>query len=836
MLKADIRKLVKMKGWRQILLGIVSLVFLLFTSALNYSNKDINLTALIQASEYIQAKTPGNDQLELAIQKLKRLTSSDDESFITLQRDILLAHPAFDNEMLVITRKQYQKDHHNTATLFQKDEINETKFEGGSFLKRINLRSGKVSELFTSSEGVVRDPELSYDGAEIILSYRKNINDDYHIYTLSSTGGELKQITFDKGISDIDPIYLPDGDIMFSSTREPKYCMCNRHIMSNLYRMEADGANIVQLSKNTLFEGHPTVLSDGRIIYDRWEYVDRNFGDAQGLWTSNPDGTNHAIFYGNNMNSPGGVIDPRAIPGTNFIASIFGSCHDRPWGALTIIDRSKGVDGEESVVKIWPEEARDLIGEGNWDKFMELNVRYEDPYPLDDAFILCSRTISRGKPIKEKMGIFLVDRFGNELLIHEEEESCFDPMLIRSRIKEPAMPVRARFDDSPGYFYVQNVYEGTHMKGVEPGSVKYFRVVETPEKRTFTPDAWGGQGQQAPGMNWHSFEGKRILGEAEVEEDGSVYVEVPSGKFVYFQLLDENKKMVQSMRSGTMVQAGEVRGCIGCHEDRLSVPLNQKTLPLAMKKAPASFVKSADVAQVYNYAKLVQPIFDNNCIKCHDFGSENESGLILASDKNPFFNASYVDLHVKSMIRPIGGGPAQIQQPFSWGANASKLIDVIENEHHDVTLSKDELETLYTWIDLNGVYYPSYESAYPNNPAGRSPLTLEETKTLSKLTKTDFNKLKSYQRTMGPQISFKRPELSPCLENLKKDSKKYKQALEIIYKGKEMLNQIPRADMQGFEPADEQKEKLKKYLDQMEKERLFKEAIVNGEKRYDIRD
>ena len=71
-------------------------------------------------------------------------------------------------------------------------------------------------------------------------------------------------------------------------------------------------------------------MEDGRVIYDRWEYVDRNFGDAQGLWTVNPDGTRHAIYYGNNTNSPGGIIDPRPLPGSQLMLCIFGSCHDRP--------------------------------------------------------------------------------------------------------------------------------------------------------------------------------------------------------------------------------------------------------------------------------------------------------------------------------------------------------------------------------------------------------------------------------------------------------------------------------------------------------------------------
>ena len=72
------------------------------------------------------------------------------------------------------------------------------------------------------------------------------------------------------------------------------------------------------------------------------------------------------------------------------------------------------------------------------------------------------------------------------------------------------------------------------MKGVERGTVKWLRVVESPEKRTWTAQGWAGQGEQAPAMNWTSFELKQILGEVPVAEDGSACFEVPAGKFVYF--------------------------------------------------------------------------------------------------------------------------------------------------------------------------------------------------------------------------------------------------------------------------------------------------------------
>jgi hypothetical protein len=583
-------------------------------------------------------------------------------------------------KLLFVTRSQYAQDHHNTATIFQFGEINSASFSPGASLQVLDLKTGKTTVLLNTKTGMIRDPEVSFSGDRILFSYRKNVEDDYHIYEMNADGSKLKQLTFARGVSDIDPLYLPNGQIVFSSTREPKYCMCNRHIMANLYRMNPDGSNIVQLGKSTLFEGHAALMDDGRLVYDRWEYIDRNFGDAQGLWTVNPDGTRHAIYYGNNTKSPGGIIDPRPLPGSQLMLCIFGSCHDRPWGALALIDRSRGVDGKEAVMKIWPDSAMDLIGQGDWDTFMQLDVRYEDPYPLSETAFLVSKSIRLEKkqshhPSSEKMGIYLLDLEGNEILIHEDAmQSCFDPMPLAPRKRPREIPTARRFDASPGNFYVQDVYEGTHMTSVERGTVKYLRIVESPEKRTYTDAAWLGQGQQAPGVNWHSFETKRIFGTVPVEADGSANFLVPPGKFLYFQLLDEDGKMVQSMRSGVIIHAGETNGCIGCHEDRLSAPVNLNKMPTALRKRPHNIAQDTAAPPVFSYMKEVQPVFDRHCLSCHDFNKPAASKLILAGDRNPYFNASYVDLHVKKQIACIGGGPAELQEAYAWGSHRSNLI------------------------------------------------------------------------------------------------------------------------------------------------------------------
>ena len=742
-------------------------------------------------------------------------------------------------QIVYVEREQYAPDHHNTATMFQKGEINEDSFCPGGALGIFDVNTAEITTLIELKDGLVRDPELSFDGKKIIFSMRKNKDDFYHIYEINTDGSELKQLTFAEGVSDIDPLYLPDGGIVFSSTRQPKYCMCNRHIMCNLYRMEADGANITQIGVSTLFEGHSSLLNDGRILYDRWEYVDRNFGGAQGLWTVNPDGTKHSIYYGNNTQSPGGVIDARQIPGTDQVICIFGSCHDRPWGALAIIDRKKGVDGVEPVVQIWPEDSRKLVDNGDLDSFKWIEYFFEDPYPLNENFFLASRTIW-AKPggwmhLDSKSGIYLIGRDGTQELIIEGNRSLFDPMIIEPRPKPHAIPSNRNYTDKKGSFYVQNVYHGTHMKGVEPGTAKYLRVIESPEKRTWTKNGWGGQGEQAPAVNWHSFENKRILGEVPVEEDGSANFEVPSGTFVYFQLLDKDKKMIQSMRSGTMVMPGEVNGCIGCHEDRLSVPSAMGPKPLALKKAPVKMNGWMGKApRNFSFMEQVQPILDKSCVRCHDFDQKNRDKLVLAKDKNPFFNAAYVNLYVKKEITLIGGGPAQIQEPYSWGSHASKLTKVIEGNHHDVKLSPKDKEILYTWMDLNGVYYPVYESAFDSTLAGRSPLYNYEIQELIKLTEVNIWDLNHHGRKLTAQISFDRPEVSPCLDKIRNNKQKYARAVEIIRTGQKRLKATPRGDIEkDLVPCERHKAQLRKYAERLKVEQQNCSVIGQGDKIYD---
>jgi hypothetical protein len=734
---------------------------------------------------------------EAYIERLANLPAGDATGLETLRREALLANPLLRRQpLLFVVRRQFAPDHHNTETFFQVGEINTHAYRGGSALKILDVAGGRVETLLDGGpDGLLRDPEVSDDGSKIVFAWRHNRASASHLYEIDASGGTPRQLTACGDANDIDPVYLPDGGIAFTSTRDPKYCMCNRHIMGNLFRMNGDGSNIRQIGNSTLFEGHAAVLPDGRLLYDRWEYVDRNFGDAQALWTVNPDGTSHAIYWGSNLSSPGGVIDGRPVPGGGLCLAVFAACHDRPWGALALLDPARGVDARESILRTWPPDAVNLFKRGGWDSTVGMPLKYEDPYPLSDKYFLAVRTLEAGS---ERTGIVLLDLFGNEIVVHAGEPGCFDPQPLGPRPRPPVIPPRHDTGNGPGRFYVIDARVGTHMEGIAADEVKFLRVVESPPKQSFTAPAWGGQGAQAPAMNWHNFENKRILGTVPVEADGSVYFEVPSNTYVYFQLLDGERRMLQSMRSGTIIQPGEFQGCYGCHDNR-TAGTPSATRPLAMNEAPRKLEEWFGPPRGFSFLREVQPVLDRHCVSCHDFGQEEESKLILAGDRELIFNAAYTELWSKGHVAAIGGGPAEIQAAKSWGSHASKLTEYLRG-HHDVKLNREEIERVETWLDLNAPYYPVYESGHPNGVGGRSPLTVPETERLGELAGVNLAGDADHGRHRV-WLSFDRPDLSPLLARTAEPAA-HAEALAIIRAGAARLEAKPRGDLGNVSLAE----------------------------------
>jgi hypothetical protein len=822
------------------------------------------------------AETFGPDypDAEAFLKRLDRLAESSDRTgFEKLRREALIANPLVSGQpILFVARPQYTNEHGTEATMYQTGEINTHCFRGGGAMKLLHLPDGEVRTLLEAPQGIIRDPEVHFDGRRVLFSMRRDVEDDYHLYEIDLTkegsgafsrnGPEgasqkafltpfsLTQRTFGSRVSDIQPIYLPDDAIVFSSTRDPKYIPCQRHLMANLFKLEADGSSIRQLGFNTQFEGRASLMPDGRILYTRWEYVDKHFSSAYGLWTVNPDGTNHALYYGNYAWQPGAIADGRIIPGTEQFVAVFTSVHDLGWGAMVVVDRSRGLDGTAPIRRSWPADVGPFMSQwdieeriGNrYDSFMGLRIKYEDPYPLSDKYFLCVRQLAH----RGHTGIFLVDTFGNEVLLHEEAPGCFDPMPLKPRARPPLRPPQVDPARDEGEFYVQNVYLGDYMARVEPGSVKYLRVVEAPAKRAWVPRGMGdwaapgsGDSHHPVAVNWHHYNNKRVLGTVPVEADGSVYFTAPAGQFVYFQLLDAKGRMIHSMRSGTMLQPGERQGCVGCHESRLESAPAPSLSSLALGRPPNKLDGWYGPARDFSYAAEVQPVLDRYCVECHDYGPKAEAPD-LSGDKGLIFSHSYVNLMRSSpsyyrraehegadampLVSTVGAGPVKILPPYSWGSHRSRLVKLLDEGHYDVKLDAESLDRIVTWIDLNAPYYPSHQSYYWRNTAGRSPVDHQQLLELGKLVRESpggaqygWNKVNEYlcnqlgglMATHGPLVNFTRPEHSLCLRGFPDASDpRYVRALELIRQGGRNLQEHPRCDMPGFVPCDAHRKQL----------------------------
>jgi hypothetical protein len=208
--------------------------------------------------------------------------------------------------------------------------------------------------------------------------------------------------------------------------------------------------------------------------------------------------------------------------------------------------------------------------------------------------------------------------------------------------------------------------------------------------------------------------------------------------------------------------------------------------------------------------------------------------VILAGDRELAFNASYIELWRKKLIRPVGAGPAQIQPARSWGSHASRLVEVIRKGHYDVKLNAEEFDRIVTWVDINAPYYPSYASAHPGNLAGRSPLDDRQLKRLEELTGVPLRKQADHGRGLGPQVAFDRPELSPCLAKFAdRNAPDYKEALALIAAGRDEYKRRPEPDAPGFAACEEDRRRDEKYVRLREAELRNRAALREGRKVYD---
>ncbi len=182
----------------------------------------------------------------------------------------------------------------------------------------------------TLGMGAVRDVDIAYDGTTLLFAMRGPFDPNlaaedqptWNIWEYTLATDELLRIIPSILMAeighDVMPKYLPDGRIMFSSTRQLRTGAMlidenkpafpgldedfNEHALT-LHVMNSDGSNIEQLSYNQSHDMDASVLADGQIIFSRWDHVNPN--DGVNLYRVHPDGSNLELFYGQQSHATG---------------------------------------------------------------------------------------------------------------------------------------------------------------------------------------------------------------------------------------------------------------------------------------------------------------------------------------------------------------------------------------------------------------------------------------------------------------------------------------------------------------------------------------------------
>lgn len=568
--------------------------------------------------------------------------------------------------------------------------------DGGSTIKALNLRTGATRTILEDKTGSFRDVRVSYDGKKILFAWRK-AGSVYHLYEMDADGKNIVQLT-DGPDDDFDAIYLPDGGFIFSSGRGRRFIPCNRVRAAILYKMDADRKTIYPISSNVLLEDRPAVMPDGRIIYTRWDYLDRATETFRDLWTMNPDGTNQMVAYGGYpIPYPNfyAECDAMPIPNSNKIVCVYSPAfgYRENAGKVVIVDLSKGPDNRENDVVISPKEIDKKIGWGIGNGGLRCLDGLRDPYPLsEDCYF-----------VAQNKSIFILDNKGNMEKIYEDSEIVHDPRALRPRKVEPVLSSRIDLSKDVGHFFVTDVYESRNMKGIKRGAIKKLLIIEDLPK---SASRHGWRGEHGGHISLH-----RILGEVPVEPDGSAFFEVPALRALFFVALDEKGLAVKRMQNFTQVMPGEIQSCVGCHENRTKSSLivhKSRGTTMAAKRPPSKIAPIKGVPEVFRYVRDIQPILDKHCLSCHSH--ENPSGkVILSGEWTEWHTVSYDRLYEFGQIsrgtkwKEMGDNPS-----YGFGTGASPLMKKIDGTHNNVKLSREEYDKLRCWVESSAHYTGTY--------------------------------------------------------------------------------------------------------------------------------
>jgi hypothetical protein len=402
--------------------------------------------------------------------------------------------------------------------------------------------------------------------------------------------------------------------------------------------------------------------------------------------------------------------------------------HDWWSGCIGIIDPDRGFNFPHGLTKVtmdrpWPESGNGPTDPAESEVYHAAGkfTGYQSPCPLSEEDFLVSARGADGK-----FRLYLMDTDGSRDLVYEGVFNVWHAIPVKPRPAPLERPNRVAWpgtgkDRKPaggGVFYSADVYQG--MPEVPRGWVKYLRVFQLDHK---TYSTWNKSYRHSgPAISIIQEDGvKRILSEVPVEADGSVSFVVPAGRSLYFQLLDEKRRCIQTMRSFTGAMPGERRGCVGCHELHSTAP--SPKAGLAFGRPPTELTPPPWGTQSISFERFVQPVLDEYCGECHQDAGEGRDRLDLTfrPGVDVFFEPYLTLVGSAGWGNPVSGtqgedgyglagaipvenmsGPEAYQtlRPMQHLSYTSELVKrAAGGEHNDVQVDPLSLRKLMAWVD-----------------------------------------------------------------------------------------------------------------------------------------
>ena len=687
----------------------------------------------------------------------------------------------------------------------------------GGGLYVADFAKGEVRRLVDATEGIVLDAQVSYDGKQILFSWKRTMSEPFAVWRINADGTRLEKVVSGP-CNNQNACWLPDGGIAFTSDRKPAFAYCWISTSPVLYRADGDGKNVVRLSASYLTDFTPSVMGDGRILFSRWEYVDRPAIPIQSLWAIQPDGTGLSGVFGNRVLSPATFMFAHDVPGRPNTFLCIMTSHNGPCnGAVGLIDVSLGGNAQKAIRNLTPEVNVPPVEDG----IRGNGVRgpYTTTFPVDGERYLVSKA--------GEIQLRWYDSSGEQVLLRSGHDGLgwYSPQPLAPRAKPVAQRANVRKADAGPFaaVVVQDVYIG--LEGhVKRGEVKRLAVVQEMEKDIRAETSKRQFGFQFPVVSCGAtYAPKRVWGFADVEADGSAHFLAPANVPIYFLPLDAEGRAVQRMRTFTHFMPGERQSCIGCHADRNYVSMSPAQIgkSIAAQRPAARLVPPTwGSDNGFSFPRNVQPVLNRHCVKCHS-GDDGAPEPELTGDRTDYFNVAYENLARKGTGAESGGDVRAYMKNFgknpytswiptfngleeniiwitpkTWGSPVSRLSQVVASGHPGkdgkprVRLTDDERLRIHLWIDLNVPYYGTSQSRQNDLRGCRRvlPQSLLDVK-------TDIEKRKGVKLPYQFYVRYDHPERNPWLKDglakgifTGKDDPDYKRLLGEIEKARPMLD------------------------------------------------